>query len=115
MTLSLPASLVARVKDRAHGDRTTQPDVLMDALTSAVGRVSQLLAAASTPPTTDGLFLRRPAQHPPTDPMATLSLRILSRNLATIDDLVVKYGAPSRSALCAAALRDYLGGHAEGA
>lgn len=115
VTLSLPASLVARVKDRARLERTTQPDILMDALTSAVDRLDQLLAAASTPPSTDGLFVRRPAQQASVDPTATLSLRMLPANLATIDGLVTKHNAPSRSALCAVALRDYLGTYSEGA
>lgn len=108
VTLSLPASLVTAIKDRARAERVSQPDVLMDALIATHDRLDDLLAPVTTPPTSDGLFLRRPPQRTTTDPMATLSLRLLTANLTAIDELVIKHQAPSRSALCAAALRGYL-------
>jgi len=97
------------VKDRARADRVSQPDVLMDALSAAHDRLEVLLAPARTPSVSDGLFLRRRPQREVTDPMATLSMRLLAANLAVIDELVTRYQAPSRSALCAVALREYLG------
>lgn len=109
VTLSLPASVVMEVKDRARADRVSQPDVLMDALSAAHDRLEVLLAPARTPSVSDGLFLRRRPQREVTDPMATLSMRLLAANLAVIDELVTRYQAPSRSALCAVALREYLG------
>lgn len=108
VTLSLPASLVTQIKDRARAERVSQPDVLMDALSATHDRLDALLAPVTTPPTSDGLFLRRPPHRTTTDPMATLSLRLLTANLTAIDELVTKHQAPSRSALCAAALRGYL-------
>jgi hypothetical protein len=108
VTLSLPASLVTQIKDRARADRVSQPDVLMDALSATRDRLGDLLARATTPPTSDGLFLRRPPHRTTTDPMATLSLRLLATNLTAIDELVTKHKASSRSALCATALREYL-------
>lgn len=108
VTLSLPASLVTQIKDRARAERVSQPDVLMDALSATHDRIDALLAPVTTPSTSDGLFLRRPPQRSATDPMATLSLRLLTANLTAIDELVIKHKAPSRSALCAAALRGYL-------
>lgn len=109
VTLSLPASLVAGVKSRARTDRVTQPEVLFDALSAAGDRLGELVGAAVSPPVSDGLFLRRATRETsPSDPMATLSMRLLSPNVEAIDALVAKHKAPSRSALCAAALREYL-------
>ena len=108
VTLSLPAPLVTAIKDRARAERVSQPDVLMDALSATRDRLDVLLAPVTAPPISDGLFLRRQAQRTTTDPLATLSLRLLAANLTAIDDLVIKHQAPSRSALCAAALRGYL-------
>lgn len=108
ITLSLPAALVTRLKDRATTDRVSQPEVLLDALTATADELAGLLEAANVRPTRAGLFLRTPPRGP-AEPMATLSLRMLTRNVATIDDLVLSHEAPSRSALCATALRRYLG------
>jgi hypothetical protein len=80
----------------------------MDALSATRDRLGDLLARAMTPPTSDGLFLRRPPHRTTTDPMATLSLRLLAANLTAIDELVTMHQASSRSALCATALREYL-------
>lgn len=109
VTLSLPASLVAQVKAKARAERITQPEVLLDALTAAGERLTALVSVAAVPPVSDGLFLRRPARRDlPEQAMGTLSMRLLAPNVAAIDALVDKHDAPSRSALCAAALRDYL-------
>jgi len=107
VTLSLPAEVVSRLKERALADRVSQPEVLLDALTAAEGELEVLLRSARPRPTKAGLFLRTPRSGP-AEPMATLSMRLLERNLAVIDDLVVGHEAASRSALCAAALRSYL-------
>lgn len=109
VTLSLPANVVQSLRERARRDGVSQPDVLMDALIAAQERLPELLAHAETRMIhSDGLFVRRsPAKRRP-EPLATLSLRLLSPNLDTIDDLAIKVAAPSRSALCLAALEDYL-------
>ncbi len=107
VTLSLPAEVVSRLKERALADRVSQPEVLLDALTAAEGELEVLLRSARPRPTKAGLFLRTPRSGP-AEPMATLSMRLLERNLAVIDDLVIAHEAASRSALCAAALRSYL-------
>ena len=108
VTLSLPASLVAKIRDRARQDRATQPEVLLDALSATESDLGSLLADTAPTPATDGLFVRRTPRPAHADPLSTLSLRLLSTNLETIDSLVAKHGAASRSALCAAALRHYL-------
>lgn len=108
ITLSLPGSLVLEFKERARATQVTQADFLMDALTAAQGRLGELLAAQDAATVDDGLFLRRaPLQRAP-EPLSTLSLRLLSANVSAIDVLVDQAQAPSRSALCLAALRYYL-------
>ncbi len=108
VTLSLPASLVAQVRARARQDRTSQPDLLLDALTAAEPHLPRLLAATAPHETTEGPFMRRTPRPENPDPVSTFSLRLLSPNLDVIDSMVDKYEADSRSALCAVALRHYL-------
>lgn len=108
LTLSLPVDLVEALRDRARLDRTSQPDVLMDALGASADDLSELLTGTSTRPatTSDGLFVRRTLARPVA--RAALNVRMLAANIDAIDALVEQVGAPSRSALCAAALRRYL-------
>lgn len=108
VTLSLPAHVVQSLRDRARRDGVSQPDVLMDALIAAQGRLPELLAHAEAKVHTDGLFIRRSPGKRRDEPLSTLSLRLLSPNVDAIDDLANKVAAPSRSALCLAALEDYL-------
>ena len=108
VTLSLPASLVAQIRQRARQDRASQPEVLLDALSATESELDALLADATPGPVSDGLFVRRTPRPLTPDPLSTLSLRLLSTNLEAIDALVAKHGAASRSALCGAALRRYL-------
>lgn len=113
VTLSLPAAIVTRVQERARADRMSQPEVLMDAVTAALENLPQLLESEATHPVSDGIFVRRPPRRSSPDPMATLSMRLLTRNVDAIDALVTRYEASSRSALCAAALREYLKGSSD--
>lgn len=106
-TLSLPAAVVAALKQRAVTDRVSQAEVLLDALSATATELADLVGSTRPQPTREGLFLRLPARGP-AEPMATLSLRMLTRNVEAIDDLVTRTEAPSRSLLCSAALRRYL-------
>lgn len=107
-TLSLPTAIVRQLKDRARADRTSQPEVIMDALSSVHHDLGKLLAEREQPVVSDGLFLRKTSRTGSSEPLATLSLRMLSRNIDAIDELVSQHQAPSRSALCLVALKAYL-------
>lgn len=112
ITLSLPAELVVLIKDHARNQRLTQPELLLDALTASQDRFGELVASRRpVAQSSDSLFVRTSPQVR-AEPMATLSMRLLAPNVDVIDQLVIKYNAPSRSALCAVALRDYLSGSA---
>jgi hypothetical protein len=106
-TLSLPAAVVTALKARAVADRVTHAEVLLDALSASAGDLADLVRSTRPRPTREGLFLRLPTRGP-AEPMATLSVRMLTRNVETIDDLVATTEAASRSLLCTAALRRYL-------
>lgn len=109
ITLSLPAAIVTQVKDRARVERVSQPEVVMDALTANHDELGELLQEGKRRQLkSDGLFLRSPTVRGTAEPMATMSMRMLARNVEAIDRLVQTHGAPSRSALCLAALRAYL-------
>lgn len=110
VTLSLSVRVVEQLRARAVADRVSQPEVLMDALAATQDQLAELVAA--TIPTRhqlvdDGLFVR-PAPRVNAEPLTTLSLRMLSSNVDAIDRLVVSSRSPSRSLLCALALRAYL-------
>lgn len=107
-TLSLPTAIVRQLKDRARADRTSQPEVIMDALSSVHHDLGKLLAEREQPVVSDGLFLRKSSRTGSSEPLATLSLRMLSSNIDAIDELVSLHQAPSRSALCLVALKAYL-------
>lgn len=105
-TLSMPVAVLQALKARAAADRVSQPDLLMDALSATHDQLEHLVQQANPPQSNDGLFVRRSASE--SGPLGTLSLRMLSRNITAIDDLATNSGAKSRSALCTAALKEYL-------
>ena len=110
VTLSLPSALVQAVRERARRDGTSQPDVLMDAIVASQNELTSLLADGHDAQKlhSDGVFVRRTAGEKSPEPLATLTLRLLAPNVDAIDDLVRRHEAPSRSALCVAALQHYL-------
>lgn len=108
-TLSLPVSVAAKLRDRAARDETSQADVVMDAVSATRDDLGHLVAVAQPVSTSDDLFVRRAGRHSD-EPLTTLSLRMLAGNLDAIDQLVEEHAARSRSQLCVAALRSYLGG-----
>jgi len=109
MALSLPSALVQQLKRRAVADRVSQPEVLMDALSATKDDLPKLVAHMKPvhAPAAGDLFVRV-VRRGGAEPMSTLTLRILSRNLDAIDRLVTLSEAPSRSMMCATALRAYL-------
>lgn len=106
-SLTLPVDLIARVRERARSEEISQADLLLDAISATQDSLDVSEWQDTQARTDDGLFVRTPTreQH---GPVATLSLRLRGENLQAIDGLVERLGAPSRSALCAAALRTYL-------
>lgn len=110
VTLSLPSALVQAVRERARRDGISQPDVLMDAIVASQSELTSLLADGNDGQKlhSDGVFVRRTAGERRPEPLATLTLRLLSPNVDAIDDLVRRHEAPSRSALCVAALEHFL-------
>lgn len=111
ITLSLPAALIQDMRAKARRDGITQPDVLMDALVACRDQLPDLLEknGAGTRTQSDGLFLRQAnAPAAATEPLGAVTLRLLGPNIDTIDALARESRAASRSALCAAALREYL-------
>lgn len=110
ITLSLPTALVLAVRERARRDGISQPDVLMDAIVASQNDLTSLLADGHDVQKlhSDGVFVRRTAGERSPEPLATLTLRLLSPNVDAIDGLVRRHEAPSRSALCVVALEHFL-------
>ena len=109
VSLSLPISLVGKIKERSQLERISQPSVLLDAISATHDQLGGILAAKTDSVAEVGLFVRRSTSS--SEPTATFSVRLLAENVEVIDGLVTQLGAPSRSALCAAALEVYLRPH----
>lgn len=108
ISVSVPLTLAEAWRDRARTDRTSQVDVLLDAIVAHQGELTELVAARAEKPTvTDGLFDRTPGAKG--ERYVGVSLRIKATNLDVIDRLTNKHGADSRSQLIAAALSAHLG------
>lgn len=107
VSVSVPLTMAEGWRDRAKRDRTSQVDVLLDALVAHQDALTELVAARSEKPTvSDGLFDRTPGAKG--ERFVGVSLRIKAGNLKVIDQLTDKHGADSRSQLVAAALSAYL-------
>lgn len=107
VSVSVPLTMAEAWRDRAKRDRTSQVDVLLDALVAQQDELTDLVAARSEKPTvSDGLFDRTPGAKG--ERFVGVSLRIKAANLEVIDQLADKHGADSRSQLVAAALSAYL-------
>lgn len=107
VSVSVPLTMAEAWRDRAKRDRTSQVDVLLDALVAHQDELTDLVAARSEKPTvSDGLFDRTPGAKG--EWFVGVSLRIKAGNLEVIDQLADKHGADSRSQLVAAALSAYL-------
>lgn len=107
VSVSVPLTMAEAWRDRAKRDRTSQVDVLLDALVAHQDNLTDLVAARSEKPTvSDGLFDRTPGAKG--ERFVGVSLRIKAGNLEVIDQLADKHGADSRSQLVAAALSAYL-------
>lgn len=108
VSVSVPLTLAEAWRDRAKNDRTSQVDVLLDAIVAHQGELTEMVAARAEKPTvSDGLFERTPGVKG--ERFVGVSLRIKSSNLEVVDQLVDKHGAESRSQLVAAVLFAYLG------
>lgn len=107
VSVSVPLTLAEAWRDRAKKDRTSQVDVLLDAIVAHQDELDDLVAAAGQKPTVnDGLFDRGPGSKG--ERFVGVSLRIKSGNLAVIDRLADKHGAAKRSPFVAAVLAAYL-------
>lgn len=107
VSVSVPLTLAEAWRDSAKRERTSQVDVLLDALVARQDELTDLVAARTEQPTVnDGLFDRTPGAR--MERFVGVSLRIKSGNLQVIDQLVDKHGAESRSQLVAAALSAHL-------
>lgn len=103
----LPVDLAERFREAARELRVSQVNLMLDALVSNKEQLEQLVKADQPSATTDELFART-APRGGEVVSATLTLRTLSSNVDTIDQLAEKAGAKSRSQLLRLALAAHL-------
>lgn len=138
ISLSVPASVAHRWRTVSQSRRRSLVDVMLDAITANkdsladLVRTYQAAVRSAAAPVSDGLFLRapspeeahansespagadaratgtRPAPGSEADPYVTMSLRMLSTNVDTLDQLAYEAAADSRSQLVVAALTLWL-------
>ncbi|WP_242667568.1 hypothetical protein [Nocardioides sp. PD653] len=107
VSVSVPFTLAEAWRDRAKNDRTSQVEVLFDAIVANQSALSSVVAAASERPTvSDGLFDRGTGGAG--ERFVGVSLRIKSTNLTVIDNLAERHGPVKRSPFVAAVLSAYL-------
>lgn len=108
VSVSVPVSLAEAWRERATRDRTSQVDVLLDAIVAHRDELGELMKAASSakPTVSDGLFDRGTSRTG--ERTVGVSLRIKSGNLDVIDQLAKKHGQDKRSPFVAAVLAAYL-------
>ncbi|WP_408899813.1 hypothetical protein ACJ5H2_21760 (plasmid) [Nocardioides sp. R1-1] len=107
VSVSVPLTLAEAWRDRAKLDRTSQVNVLLDAIVAHQSELDDLVAASTEKPTiNDGLFDRGPGSKG--ERFVGVSLRIKSGNLDVIDRLAEKHGPVKRSPFVAAVLTAYL-------
>lgn len=107
VSVSVPFTVAEAWRDRAKNDRTSQVDVLLDAIVANQSKLSDVVAAASERPTiSDGLFDRGTSGAG--ERYVGVSLRIKSTNLTVIDNLAKRHGPVKRSPFVAAVLSAYL-------
>lgn len=107
ISLSIPTELLTRFKTFAKRSEVAQADVVLDALSAYRGELASLVSGMAPEVQQNGLFERQVRRHD-NSPLSTLPLRMRSRNVKAIDDLVIEAGAASRSQLCVAALTPYI-------
>ncbi len=107
VVLQLPASLTVACKEWSHLNGVTYADLVLAAVDAHHQEVPDLLQLAI--PKEESLFVRRPARvarH--TEALAQFTAQMLPSEVSIIDDLVVRYGAPSRAQFVGACLRKLL-------
>lgn len=110
LSISLPLSISGQFREYAR-HQGTQVDVLLDAIEANVDQLEELVTASrqQTPhEERSGLFDRVPPRPNRDEPFVSVSLRMKSTNVETLDELATQSGADSRSHLCAVALEAYL-------
>lgn len=106
LAFQVPVDLRDAMRAAAATRRTTNVDVILEAIESNVTRLPDLITEAVSP-TLRGSLFRREATTSAT-PRVQVTVRMAPEHLETIDALVDKVGAPNRTTLLVAALRAHL-------
>lgn len=105
----LPLGVRERLRARHAASQETYTTIVLEAVEATHAHLADLLAACRPAPRPGGLFSyhgkRRPSQD---EAHVQVSLRPTKSDVAVLDQLVVEFSAPNRSALVTAALDNYL-------
>lgn len=106
----LPVSLVDRLRVYARSQEgRTYTDITLDAVEATHDQLGELLRPSGRMARSGPLFAGRQSRRVPhAEAHQQVNLRFSAADLTVIDELVGEVGAPNRSAMLAAALREYL-------
>jgi len=99
----LPPALLADVKDAVYQARTTYADLLIDAFEAVDDEQIAGEFTAETPLTSSGMPRRAPRKRG--EAGIQIQLRLDGLQVAWLDNKVIEFGAPSRSALVSAVFK----------
>lgn len=106
LAFQVPLELRDALRAAAATGRTTNADIILEAIEANVTKLPELVAAASTA-TIRGSLFRREATSRAT-PRVQVTVRMAQDHIDTIDSLVREVNAPDRTTLLVAALRAHL-------
>lgn len=105
----LAPDLLATVKETLHSQRTTYADLLLDAFDAVSGdTIAKEFKPESVPSTSSGMPRRVPRRRG--EAGIQIQVRLDGNQTAWLDDKVIEFNAPSRSALVSTVYRLHLAG-----
>ncbi|MEC3853076.1 hypothetical protein [Paenarthrobacter ureafaciens] len=102
----LAPDLLLTVKERIHVERTTYADLLLDAFDALPAETLAQEFVAESVPSASGMPRRTPRRRG--EAGIQIQVRLDGHQVSWLDDKVIEFNAPSRSALVSAAYRLYL-------
>lgn len=108
VTLSLPVTLVQRLKKYAKANEASYASIVMDAIVSSRDELALLVSRLRPDEESDGIFVRTTPRK--AEDRTAISFRTRKANVTAIDNLAAsdEISAENRSQLCHAALDAFL-------
>lgn len=104
----MPPDTDSKLRDRVRADESSKVHVILDAIEYVVANQTELNFSAQTSIATKSALFTRPRTATSATASVQTDVTLDAASLGTIDALVEKYGAPTRTAFVLACLGEYL-------